>query len=214
MTLHTYNENGRWTRRALVVSSTKPIAFSLVPKVCSTSIVKSVMEMDGIAVGDNVPEIHRLKWQKMTRPEVPEGHYVCAFVRNPFERIASVWFDKVWRSQRKPSQLRRVLGRLNFEEFIGALETEGIAMDGHTASQCDFVFRQDGSRLVDFLGRYEAMERDWGVLEYAYGLPKLKILNRGGGSPLDWYRGRSDLVNRIQALYARDLDRFGYSFDG
>ncbi|KAF0279150.1 hypothetical protein BA897_00025 [Spiribacter roseus] len=130
------------------------------------------------------------------------------FTRNPFERVAS---DYNWRKR----MLRRYF---TFEEFIGALENPvasgGIVHD-HAVTNWDMM-SIDGRLVADHVGRYERLEEDFSDMIASLGLPDTPL----GREKATAASNRSTygalytpaLRARVEALFAPELEAFGYGF--
>jgi hypothetical protein len=107
-----------------------------------------------------------------------------------------------------------VVINMSFLEFLG----------WHIASnpprQLDFVTEpHGGKRLVDYIGRFETLERDVATIQERLGLEirsdiehKNPSLNRKSKDHKEYYdeEGR----NLVENYFRTDLDLFGYDFDG
>jgi len=141
------------------------------------------------------------------------------FVRDPLARARSTWYAKfvlqrtVWGPRLQP-----LLGLpvdpdtpLTFEQFVTALELqEPMAMDEHWRPQ--HLNLMHPVVEYDYVGRLERFDDDFAVVRERAGLPDVPVTipnSRGSGRP-DPYDGRPDLVRRVQAVYAKDLELYGY----
>jgi hypothetical protein len=77
--------------------------------------------------------------------------------------------------------------------------------------QVEFVTDADGSLLVGRVGRFETLQRDFDAVCGALGLPATPLarVNHSGeaSAPAPYDR---ELIEAVQAAYARDFERFGY----
>lgn len=142
------------------------------------------------------------------------------FVRHPLRRVESAYRDKVLRhrSYRGRAELQRLLGLpegpdqdLTFDQFVVALETqEPIRMDPHWRPQHLNLMHP----LVeyDLVGRLETFDADLIRLRELTGIPDVPIdvqsaTRKSGDSMFD---GRLELRRRVEAIYARDFELYGY----
>lgn len=132
---------------------------------------------------------------------------VC-FTRNPFERVAS---DYNWRKR----MLRR---RFTFEDFIGALENpsaSGGVVHDNAVTNWDMM-AIDGRLVADYVGRYERLEEDFSDMVASLGFPETPL----GREKATVASNRSTygalytpaLRARVEALFAPELEAFGYDF--
>jgi hypothetical protein len=79
-------------------------------------------------------------------------------------------------------------------------------------SLCDM----DGSLLVDFVGAFERLPQDWAFVQRRLGLaetvlPKKRVSKRSRDHR-SYYD--DDLAELVASHYAREIEAFGYSFEG
>lgn len=130
----------------------------------------------------------------------------CAGVRNPWDRMASMFF---WTKRRDSSRDHLLAdpeaARAAFAEFIEGWQRESID---------DEIMSADVG--VDAFIRYEHLTEDLGRLldrcslgDPGFGLPRLKAGSRPEGYA--WLYSE-DSKERVATLYADQIDRFGYLF--
>jgi hypothetical protein len=145
-----------------------------------------------------------------------------AFVRDPYARLVSCYRHKIVRPReagRRISPVFAVYGRrfsldMGFPEFVAAVASipDGRA-EKHFRSQTHSLYL-DGEPVVDFVGRLERFERDWGtVCERSLLAPAARAYNVTGDVDLgDWYDER--LLRVATERYRADLDLLGYPVRG
>lgn len=127
------------------------------------------------------------------------NYFRFAFVRNPWERMVSIYFYH-----------RKVTGEIaSFPEFLKRAEGH---RKNHLVPQHEFVFDKDGNRLVDFVGRFERMPDDFSkvcaALKIERELPHLNAATIG-----DYRSYYDDAARRIiERVYGEDIERFSYAF--
>jgi hypothetical protein len=81
--------------------------------------------------------------------------------------------------------------------------------------QSRWICDDDGRVLVDFVGRFERLEADFAEVCRRLGrtaeLPHLKKSSEGSGSRALYDRESAAIVEEV---FAEDLERFGYRFEG
>lgn len=144
------------------------------------------------------------------------GFHGFGFVRNPLDRLYSCYAQKVvlyGRLKHMPMQFWRYGDvfhpGMSFEEFVRAVA--GIpdrVADIHFRSQHRFLYHR-GEPTVDFIGRFETLERDWQRVRQRFGLPELVHYNR---SPHRSYREAYTpaLARAAAERYREDIRLFGY----
>lgn len=158
-------------------------------------------------------------FQQVFDPDSFDRYFKFAFVRNPWDRLLSAWrflraggfndTDRRW-AQRHLSDYR------DFGDFVRHwLTPDHAASWVHFKPQTDFLRLADGHCGVDFVGRYECIERDFGHVCRRLGSEaRLMRLNQGAADSKD-YRDAYDSETRaiVADVYAQDIAGLGYDFD-
>ncbi|MEP1963728.1 sulfotransferase family 2 domain-containing protein [Tateyamaria sp.] len=146
-----------------------------------------------------------------------KDYFKFAFVRNPWDRIVSCWYNKV-KVIRELDFERKKLPKFEdltgeFEEFVDFLETENL-------TTCNIHYRLQ-TRLIpvdnmDFLGRFERFEADLMKILKHLEIPKEDEFESRNVSedkrPFQEYY-TPDLRDRVAELYKADIQAFNYKFD-
>lgn len=148
-----------------------------------------------------------------------DEYFKFAFVRNPWARLVSEYEYR--RYEKRP-----------FADFV---EAEFASIDGysdhsrHIIPQSDYLYDTDGRLLVNYVGRFETIARDFRLVSDTLGLgvDELPRKNVSGMSRFQKlfrrkprekkpYQNYYDagLRDRVGEFYRQDVERFGYSFDG
>src|SRR3954471_5921422 len=148
------------------------------------------------------------------------GAFRFSFVREPVQRLESACLSKGIRHRRYPGRaaLQAILGvpegpdqELTLDQFVVALEMQDPrSMDVHWRPQ--HLNLMHGLVEYDLVGRLETYAADVSRIREATGMPDVGIelqhvSKRPATSLLD---ERPDLVRRIQEIYARDFELYGY----
>jgi hypothetical protein len=147
--------------------------------------------------------------------EYLQGAFKFAFVRNPFDRLVSLF------SYLKKLQLAEMAPAMTFDEFCAAVTERPLDPIGlynvKGLSQCnpqvDWLLDQRGTLMVDFVGKYERLEDDFAEVCRLIGIPQpdMPHENRSRHAPYrDYYNERTRAA--VEKFYRRDLETFGYSF--
>lgn len=144
--------------------------------------------------------------------------YRFSFVRHPLRRFESVYWDKMVRHRRFRLQVSADLGLSadttpSFEEFLGAVEQQDpiIEMDPHWRPQSVNLLHP----LVtyDHVGHLETFAADLEHIREEAGLPVVPVESRNVSRRQrteSAYDDRPDLVRRVEELYAKDFELYGY----
>lgn len=147
-----------------------------------------------------------------------ERYFKFAFVRNPWDRALSAFkylksggwnsYDRAWAA----SHLDRIT---SFEQFVHEwLDETTWRQHIHFRPQYDFVTDRRGRLLLDYLGYLETLPADFAHIATRLGITA--TLQHTNVTEKSDYRAAytpatRDLVGR---LYRRDVELFGYDFDG
>lgn len=138
--------------------------------------------------------------------DVFDRYYKFAFVRNPFDWIVSAYRYILTRTDHpNHEQVRRLSG---FEEFLRT------RIEAATPRLSDYLCDDAGRLMVDYVGRFETLSRD-----FAHVCDHLKLdvpLPHINESRRDAYHSyyTDETRELARAYFEPDLVRFGYSFEG
>lgn len=141
--------------------------------------------------------------------EVPERwkeYFTFAFVRNPWSWQVSLYH---YMQQRDYHHQHDVVSKMSsFEEYID------WRVNGHVHLQHEYVADENGDIMVDYVGRLEMIESDFEVICNRVGA-EASLPHKNKSAHKD-YKAYYNPETRalIEEYYAKDIDRFGYSFDG
>lgn len=139
-----------------------------------------------------------------------------SFVRNPWDRIVSVWSDMT--KKRTHPIYKDYYGcyqGMPFNEFVELIVSiPEDNMDLHILPQYDSLFYND-VQIPDFIGRFENLKSDWKEvqtkLKHTLDLPDLEVWHKT--DHLD-YRSVYDDISKqlIENRYRKDIETFKYKF--
>jgi hypothetical protein len=144
------------------------------------------------------------------------AYFKFAFVRNPWDRLVSGYHYRIRGGSQRPGDLARAkLYPRSFRKFCRNLDRFMNLPDEHMfVPQWQWISDPQERMIIDFVGRYEALDQDFETVCRRLGLPvkRLPHVNQSKHRPYpDYYdRETRDLVARA---YERDIELFGYSFD-
>lgn len=161
-----------------------------------------------------LPFQHRtaLELRRALGPRRWERRFSFAFVRNPWSRVASHYAYRVQTNQTGLGD-----GRTGFTEWVrlayGERHPRFHDQPKMFQPQLDWITDEEGSIIVDYIGRFERLREDFAAVCARIGrtatLPHLKS-SRGK----DYRRLYDDETAEIVARwFARDIARFDYTFD-
>lgn len=193
-------------------------------------------------IPDIHPVLPRHAFAKQGKAIIPDwdDYFSFAFVRNPWDRLVSwysmireakemTWWDALCspRKRRHFFALRRgrrkywqyvLENSTSFDEFIrfcgDDIEVEPGIFVSIYRNQLDYLTDEDGTLLVDFIGRFENFASDLAVILNRLGIQEAAIPHENRSKhrhySLYYTPETRELVSRI---YARDIETFGYHFE-
>jgi hypothetical protein len=205
------------------------VLFLWVPKCAGTSVYATLVKYGciekrwetplekfdnrGVSTFGHVDVLQLIEKGVVSR-EYFDRAFKFAFVRNPFDRLVSLYFYL------KKSKNEDVPEEMPFAAFCRRVAGGEIPPVGlHNSlglSQCNPMSRwlADGSGrlLPDFVGRHENIDEDFGKVCSRIGIDEeIPHKNRTEHKP---YREYYDDASRavVERFYREDLERFGYSY--
>jgi hypothetical protein len=128
--------------------------------------------------------------------KVPDGYFKFAFVRNPFDLLASGFVDRHY---------------VNFENFIKTSLGKDKRLF-HKWTQWEYLSVND-TIAVDFVGRYEHLATDWHYICERIGIKDFNLPVKNASDKHHYTEYYNDETREIVAnRYAKDLEYWGYEF--
>lgn len=145
-------------------------------------------------------------------------YFKFSIVRNPWDRLYSAYsylkgggwdqHDQRWFDD-------NLSGIGSFNQFVLEwLTPERLLSHVHFWPQNRFIFDEKGELLIDYLGYFETLGQDFSQIasQVNPGATLVRTNTSRRGSYLDVYTPEASA--RVAELYAEDIRRFGYRFDG
>lgn len=196
----------------MIISRSRKFIFAHVPKTGGISMRAALAPFaDGQSAAHDQTTHETLPAFIARHPEM-QGHFKFAFVRNPWDRLVSFYFNAMERLARTIPQMQSVGG---FGGMLRMLDADADWLrDLHILRpQREFVRGEGGGLLADFVGRYEHLESDFGLVCRRAGigatLPKKNVSSHGPYARYydDWGKGF------VAARYRDDIMEFDYAFE-
>lgn len=227
-----------------MISHRHECIFVHIPKTGGQSVETVFLDLHGLAWDRRAPLLLRPNPDPAKGPErlahlkaaeYPDLGYVdratfyryfkFAFVRNPWDRLVSEY------------RYLGLEGETPFRSFVTnsfANPDDYSDVARHICPQVDYVTGPGGKFIVDFVGRFESLQDDFGTVARRLGLGELSLPHRnasGGRAPsrlrrlLATFEGKKqrrpyqdyyddELRKRVSDFYTGDIERFGYTFEG
>lgn len=183
--------------------------FIHIPKAAGTSVALTLF-------GQGSRHVPWFEYQK-ANPWKFKRYFKFAFVRNPWDRLASSYFFLRQGGMDPQDAAWAEINLRQFDDFgsfvRGWVNEENIQTWVHFLPQHHFICGPDGKVMMDFLGRMENMESDFAYIAERLGCnKKLAKVNAGNNRH---YSAHYDEETReiVRRVYARDIELFGYSFE-
>jgi hypothetical protein len=138
-------------------------------------------------------------------------YFKFAFVRNPWDRLASCWRNRVVDKNGFKFNDSEYEKMKNFENFVSYVSKLNIdKCDRHLRAQSVLV---DLNR-IDYLGRMETFDDDANYVFQRLGLPEKEIVRKNVTSGKTDYRQyySEPLAEKVAHIYQKDIKIFGYEF--
>ncbi|MBC8266070.1 MAG: sulfotransferase family 2 domain-containing protein [Flavobacteriales bacterium] len=183
--------------------------FIHIPKTAGTSLVKAVF---GNVKGGG----HRkCSFYKYILAENFDEYFKFCFVRNPYNRLFSSYkfLEKGGMNIHDKRALEIYLRKYkDFEDFVlNGLNKKIMFEIMHFIPQTEFICDKNGKLLVDFVGRFENLEKD---IEILSGLLQKKIdlphLNKNKNKQIQGVYTMK-MKEKVKKLYAKDFEILDYS---
>ncbi len=211
----------------MLISESKKFLFVHIQKTAGRSF-EAVLK-------DNIPDLKSLPgthdhaaWVKDDLGDIWDELYKVAFVRNPWDRLVSwyamfqrkgntTWYKRVTGLGNYNKIRQYVLDNTNsFDEFIYKCTDIIEDSDGKKSflyNQLDYVSDAEGEVMVDYIGRFENIVEDTGVVFKKLCIEGASLPHKNISEHRNYRTYYTDETRDIVAeRYARDIEYFGYEF--
>lgn len=156
-------------------------------------------------------------------PSRLKSYFKFAFVRNPYDRLASVWrmFSQGSKQTANYIQHWRPDPNLTINDILDITEDESIIYDERRRSFREIIRHHsipmthefNAIDSADFIGRYENLEVDWKSVCDQIALPHTPLPRMMYTEQQDYHELFDEkTLERTKRVYAEDLERFAYEF--
>lgn len=215
-----------------MISEKYKCIFIHIPKAAGQSVEHFFLNLHGLSWEERAPLLLKFNSDPQKGPErlahlktseylscghLDEGKFnnffKFSFVRNPWARLVS---EFNYRNHSK---------KMSFKEFVvKAMLFEGDYSDEsrHITPQYDFLYDSSGKCLVDFIGKFEDLQKDFDVvcskldikdskLPHVNSSVKKIIIKRPSHKYTEYYDDETKEI--VEKFYAKDIKQFNYNFD-
>ena len=163
---------------------------------------------------ENVHHSFAKNYRQHINSEQWNNYFKFALVRNPWDKMVSQYFF-IQRSKNEQYEL-------TFREFILSFKScpeneyineKGIAVKFNPI-QLPWILDDDGNCLVDFVGRFENLQRDFNTICDKIGILRQQLPHKNKSKHKHYTKYYDDETREIVAeKYAKDIEYFGYKFE-
>ena len=135
-----------------------------------------------------------------------ESYFKFGFVRNPWDRVVSLY------ERNEAAQMRQ---QMSFEEFVGWIQysSSTCVHSSPHRYQLDWFVDADGKMLSNFIGRFERLQEDWAMIAKKLGaneaLPHTRA-NPRLRHYTEYYTAETKRI--IEEKFKLDVETFNYRF--
>lgn len=169
-------------------------------------------------LNNHLPTSSQVGW-KVVSSMLDGAAFRFTFVREPLGRFASTYYSKVARLSHWQAKVQELLevpqdpdSPVTFEQFLALVEQQDpLEMDLHWRPQHLNLMHPLVS--YDLVGHVETFDRDLARIREQVALPDVAAEPRNVSRrkpTVSVYEGRPDLVRRVEAVYAKDFELYGY----
>lgn len=137
--------------------------------------------------------------------DVFDTYYTFGFVRNPWDRVVSL-YNYIRRRPKHP-HYSAVRTLPDFKAYVNY-----VAQNSYPA-QAEFLCDDSNSLLVDFVGRYENLTTDFAAVCQKIRI-SANLPHKNASVRVDYRTAYNDRTREIVGqVFRRDIELFGYRFD-
>ena len=136
-----------------------------------------------------------------------DSYFKFSFVRNPWDRIVSEY------------KYCRYCGVKDFKTFIFNKLPKPAWTDDyrHIVPQYELLVDANGSMLVDYVGKFEGLQKDFNEVCNKLGIPLVTLPHANKSPESGQSRHYAEYYDNetkefVESLYIKDIETFGYAF--
>ncbi|PSF39496.1 hypothetical protein C7H19_01530 [Aphanothece hegewaldii CCALA 016] len=143
--------------------------------------------------------------------EIWNNYFKFAIIRNPWDRLVSKyhwWLTTSWDDQWQTGT--KIRGLNNFSEYIFSdLDSD------KKESLLDFVMDDNQKIIVDYLGKFERIHRDFAYICGRIGLPNIELphTNRSKHNEYLEYYQDPELIQLVNQWFDLEINNFQYDLN-
>ena len=172
---------------------------------------------------------HRYASDRKQRDTCWDSKFKFTVVRNPWDRMLSFYFhlrksldktNRYYRHAMNPRPAWKLANSLSFNDWIAKVLLQepkagenGVGIN-LLASAHEYLFSKGDKMLVDFVVKFENLERDIKRMLEMIGKPRLKLPNVNASKRKRDYRSyyNKTSIAIVAKVFARDVSTFNYTY--
>ena len=184
-----------------------------IPKTGSTSIRYSLdkfADQKSVSNGNDTFYHHSTYSRLQERLDYIDDYFVFAFVRNPWDRLASQWnYMNSYAQSGSDLNYKKYCNKMlesidSFSQFLKSKQTIG---------QCINWVQHQNSVAVNYVGKMETIQYDFDIICDKLNLPRQVLPHHNKTNKKHYTEYYDDETLEIVAQkYAKDIEYFGYEF--
>ena len=191
----------------MIIDSKRSFIFVAIAKTGCTSIQRRF----GLH-NDPKPDIYHMHLSEILKqnPETKD-YFKFAFVRNPYDRLISAYFDFKNNPQHK-DWASPIYKYKSFGQFVKDIYNKKFPEDDWIHLHRQFDYLQVGGKVnLDYIGRVETLQQDMKNVESLLGINH-SPLNKERSSRHDHFASyyTADIKRMVYEIYEEDFIEFGY----
>lgn len=142
-----------------------------------------------------------------------DDYFKFAFVRNPWDRMVSLYHYFLQDTEKQASELgKRIAACADFADFCSRLET--LDLDAHFDEQIGYLIDFSGNNLVDCVGRFETLQQDYAKICAKLQLPVATLPHYRKSAHRSYQQYYDDQAKSAVAdRFRNDVAAFNYHFE-
>lgn len=199
--------------REYFIDSKKKLIFLVISKNACSSIKKTFLKKkieDAYSIHTD-QTANQFRKNKIAKSE--SDMFKFCFVRNPFDRIYSCYKSKLIHDPKNGFNHFQyyLFGYLSksksFDDFVKRIvKIPDCIADRHFHSQYNYIYKTN-THKIDFIGKFENLERDFEPIRKKYGLEELPNFNKTQNNKAEWKNYYTkNLADLVHQKYKKDFD--------
>lgn len=201
----------------MVISHKYKCIFVHIPRTAGSSIA---YQKDLFEITENRTHDFAANVRNTVSKRIWNKYFKFTFVRNPFDRFVSLYFyfsqmkeGHRWYNYNIPV-LTETQTYENFEMFCKNFSNIKCKDNFHFISQYKWIIDNKENIIIDFVGRFESLHKDWKHVCERVGIEGFDDLSCQNKSYHEFYQRyyteETKLI--VSQIYRKDIEMFGYEF--